>query len=261
MTRGTFEFYHTSPDRMKGVANRQLSVAPLGKLFLPSGQLLAGDPFSGLSHEENSWFSVPAGEHGVFLTLAATGEDGHFSLAQRSAYISVVFNPEALSARQEAQRIRLNQGEDPTVFLDRLAPAMVSLPHFSLSEAEAQSRLRAGVPIFSGSIGLTDLEAFERLMPPNIPAEGRGWLERYFDHGLDGSWFDAMDDLISTPMGSANLLLPDATHENIVVTATGWGDGRYQAFIETDENGSPIAFHVDFEIIPFDAMQGLKQTD
>ena len=254
LTRGRFEFLHTSNTRNQGVACRQLSIAPLGELRLPSGKLLAGDPFSGLHHENNAWFEVPAGTHDVFLTLAATGEGGVFSPGQRAAYVSVVFDPKALSERQDAQRARLLQHQDPAVPFASLQALEVCLPDFMFSEAETKGRKKAGVEIFSGSVGLTDCVAFERLMPPNIPAQGLGWLERYFDHDLPGSWFDAMDNDGITPTGSANVTLPDGEGDNIVVTSTGWGDGRYQAWMETGPGGEPVAFHIDFQVIPFDTM-------
>lgn len=254
LTRGCFEFQHTSTDNTTGVALRRLSVAPLGMLKVNSGKLVIGDPFALLQHEENVWYDVPAGEHPVFLTTAAVGEDKTLTAGQRIAYVSVVFDTQALAHRQEQQRVRLATGADPSVASEQLVEQLAELSTGSFSEAETASKLRPGIPVLSGSVALSDVESFEALMPPNL-SNGQGWLERLFEHGLSGSWFDAMDQAEPWPRGCANLTLPDAPHEeNIVICPTGWGDGRYAVILEWDDQQRPIALHIDFQVIPRDSM-------
>lgn len=252
MTRGSFEFLHTSTNGQAGIAFRQLSVAPLGTLGLPSGQLLLGDPFGGLQHENNVWFSAPPGHHPVFLTLAAVGEDKQLTAAQRAAYVSVVFDGPAIARRQESQRQSVLRKEDPSVPREFLQSLQAMLPNGSFSEDEARLKLRPGVQITSGSMALSDAQRFEALMPPNIPDSGRGWLERFFEHGIKGSWFDAMDAGHPWPKGCCNVALPDGTEsENVIICPSGWGDGRYAVVMEFDQD-KPIALHVDFEVVPHD---------
>ncbi len=252
LTRGSFEFLHTSPNGQTGIAFRQLSVAPLGHLSVPSGQLLIGDPFSMLQHENNVWFPVPKGKHQVLLTQAAVGEDKRLTAGQRAAYVSVVFDAEALARRQDEQRIRLLAHDDPSVPFDRLHPTLPVLPDGYFSEAEARQKSRPGIAVLSGSIALSDVRNFEALMPPNLQHSGRGWLERFFEHGIPGSWFDAMDAEDTWPKACCNVSLPDATNgENIVICPTGWGDGRYPVILET-EGEKTIALHLDFQVVPHD---------
>lgn len=252
MTRGSFEFLHTSSHAQTGIALRQLSVAPLGTLALPSGQLLLGDPFGALQNENNVWFELPPGHHPVFLTLAAVGEDKQLTASQRAAYVSVVLDPQAMARRQESQRQKVLHREDPAVDRESLQPLLATLPHGSFSEEEARLKLRPGVRITSGSMALADAQRFEALMPPNIPDSGRGWLERFFEHGIEGSWFDAMDAGHPWPKGCCNVPLPDGQEgENLIICPTGWGDGRYAVVMEL-EQGRPIALHVDFEVVPHD---------
>lgn len=255
LTRGCFEFLHTSTNGTTGVALRQLSVAPLGRVRIHSGRLLVGDPFSMLQHEGNPWFDVPPGEHAVLLTLAAVGEDRELTARQRAAYVSVVFQPEALARRQDLQRDRLLRQEDPALPSMQLEEAPPMPPHGSLSEAETEALRRPGVSVLSGSLALCDAEAFEALMPPNRTDGGNGWFERFFDHGVPGSWFDSMDAGSPLPKGCCNILLPDAENgETIVICPTGWGDGHYPVCEETDDQGNLVALHVDFGVVPYDSM-------
>ena len=255
LTPGAFHFLHTSPDTHTGVAVRKLSIESLGSLNIPTGRLLLGDPFRGLQESGNVWHAVPAGQHPVILTLAQVGEDDRIA-ALRTAYVSVVFEPEALAQRQAEQRRAQATGRDPAVPPEALAPSFPHLPNGSFSQEEAMALTKRWVTVCTGCLALADVEAFEELMPPNRAEPERGWFERLFETGRPGSWFDALDAAAPWPRGASNHLLPDAEkEENIVLCSSGWGDGRYQVVLEHASDGRLVALHVDFQVVPFDPLR------
>lgn len=254
LTRGTFHFLHTSQDRKTEVAVRQLSLSPLGTLAVPSGRLVAADPFQNLRSKGNAWLSVPPGHYTVIQTIAQVGEDSRMA-ASRTAYLSLVFDLERLGKRQQEQQKTLFEGRNPSLPSTRLLPLTPELPDFDFSEAEAMELTRAGIPILTGCLSVADNEALERRMPPDEPLEARGWLEVLFEHGVEGSWFDAIDSSAPWPKGCANLLLPGGDpEETVVLCQTGWGDGRYDVLLEVDADLHPLAIHFDFQVIPRDPL-------
>ena len=265
LCRGRFGFLHTSPDRHSGIAVRQLSTAPLGDLHVPSGAVVAGDPFQGLKPSGNPRYPMPAGSHRVIQTLARVGEDDRIA-AIRTAYLSIVYRPDLLALRQEQQRKALADGQDPAVSRKFLSLAHPILPEGSFSEAETRRLLRPGFPVLTGVLAVADAAGFEERMPINRMEPGHGWLETLFEHGVDNSWFDHLDSSQPWPKGSSNHPLPGSEQDdghpqaNVVLCQTGWGDGRYHAYIETLE-GVPVALHVDFQVIPNDPMEDWRTLD
>lgn len=264
LCRGRFGFLHTSPDRRSGIAVRNLATAPLGSIHVPSGAIVAGDPFRGLKPSANPRYPVPAGTHPVIQTLAQVGEDDRIA-ALRTAYVSIVYRPDLMAERQALQRQALADGRDPAIGPKCLARATPWLPDGSFSEAETRRLLRPGFAVLTGVLGMADADLFEARMPANRDEPGHGWLETLFEHGQENSWFDQLDSDAPWPKGSSNHLLPpgdpdDAFPEaNIVLCQAGWGDGRYQAFIESFL-GQPIALHVDFQVIPSDPMEDWREA-
>lgn len=258
---GTFGFLHTSPTRKEGVAIRDLTVSPLGDLFVPSGFIVAGDPFSRLKPEGNVRWEVPAGTHPVIQTMAQVGEDGRLS-GRRTAYVSLVFRPELLAQRQAWQREQIIRGASPAIDEANLLPMAPTLPAGSLSEEETLRMMDPDIPIFTGAMAWADADLFEDRMPINLAEVGQGWLENLFDHGLEGSWFDQLDADTPWPKGSSNHPLPSSDEDprpaNIAIFQTGWGDGLYRMHMETWQ-GEVMAAHVDFHLIPSDPMRQWRE--
>lgn len=204
---GTFGFLHTSPTRKEGVAIRELSLSPLGSLFVPNGCLVAGDPFSKLKPEGNVRWEVPPGTHAVIQTMARVGEDDRIS-ARRTAYMSLIFQPDLLEQRQAWQKEQIAQGKNPAIPEECLTPMAPTLPEGSFSEEETLRMTHPDIPVFTGAMAWADALLFEERMPINRAEVGQGWLENLFDHGLEGSWFDQLDSDKPWPKGSSNHLLP-----------------------------------------------------
>lgn len=247
-TRGLFGFLHTTgPDR-SGMALRGLSTLHLGAIEVPSGKLLAGDPFQGLQDRHNPWYPVPAGRYGVLLTRATIGSTGDQGV-RRTAYASVVLDPEKLARRQRRQAKAVQEGRDPQ--LPRNLLTLVHARDYEGGRLGTGHPYDQGAPVLTGCLALCDAESFEEAMPLNLP--GQGWLETLFDHGVPGSWFDRLDDDSDWPKGISYHALPDHDH-HIAIFPTGWGDGRYGLWLEVDEAGAAIALHFDFLVIPYDPL-------
>src|SRR5690242_6055052 len=75
------------------VADRSfvLEVIDCGDLVMPSGRLVACDPFAGLQRHNNTVVSVPPGRYPVKVTLADVSETGDGSHI-REAYASLILH-------------------------------------------------------------------------------------------------------------------------------------------------------------------------
>lgn len=258
MTRGVFHFLHTSTDRSTGVAVRQLSTIPMGQLALPSGRLLIEDPFRSLRSYLNRSFTLPPGIYRAVQTVARIGEDGEAN-QYRAAYLSLILDEDLLEERRKHQQALLAQGLDPQISPTCLEPLHPDLPNDSLSEQQWRRMAQPSVFILTGTVALADQERFELLMPSDEPESGEQWLETVFEHGLPGSWFDALDASAPLPAGSASVGLPHGEDlDRVILCQTGWGDGQYAIVVEHTEQGQPIALHIDFGVIPSDPMLSLR---
>lgn len=258
MTRGLFHFLHTSPNRETGVAVRQLSILPLGTLHLPTGRLLIEDPFKSLRPHLNRAFVVEPGEYRVVQTVARIGEDEH-AHQSRSAYLSLVLDEVRMAERRHWQQQQMEYRQDPQVDEALRSPFFPELPRDSFSEQQWKRMAKPSVSVLTGTVALADQDRFELLMPSDQHDMGEGWLETVFDHGLPGSWFDALDASTPLPVGSAQVQLPQGkATDQVILCRTGWGDGQYPVSLEHSQDGHPIALHVDFGLIPSDPMLALR---
>jgi hypothetical protein len=117
-----------------------------------------------------------------------------------------------------------------------------------------------GLVVRSGTTMLVDAEQFQEGMPD----EQRGtWYSTLFEHGNHESWFSYMDRADHFREGAANFALPLRPRSrlgtgNLVLSQTGWGDGQFMVFAELDpENPDPlhpVAYHLDFEVLPHDPL-------
>jgi Protein of unknown function (DUF4241) len=119
----------------------RLRVVDCGRLVLPTGRLVACDPFAGLQAGGNPYVQVLPGSYPVMVTLADVGgeEDGSHI---REAYASLL-----LSAEPEVRREVLELG-----------PAGESLPRLGPGEF-------VGFPVDAGTACFVDAGAIETAMP------------------------------------------------------------------------------------------------
>lgn len=192
-----------------------------GDLKLPSGRLVACDPFAAMEPGNNAFVAVPPGSYPVSVTLADVSPELDRSHI-REAYVTI-----RLFEGQEAYRKALplaRNGEDRP----------------ELAEGES-----VGFPVDAGTACFVDDWSVANCMPPD-----QTWYEGLFDNGRPDSWFSQMDDPDNIRAGIANIVLPAAGDgENIVIVHSGWGDGMYPVVGSFDGSDRLVAVHVDFQVI------------
>jgi hypothetical protein len=198
-------------------------VVQCGQLRLPSGRLVACDPFAMLEPGNNAFVSVPPGTYPVFVTLADVS-DAQDRSHIREAYVTLAIT-EGTETRRKALALVREGATQPI-----------------LADGEF-----AGFGVDSGTACFVDDRSVATCMPP-----AETWYEALFDNGRDDSWFSLMDDPEHIRAGLANIVLPLANDgENIVIVHSGWGDGAYPVVGSYDATGHLLAVHIDFGVIPW----------
>ena len=202
--------------------NRFTWVVDCGHLILPSGKLVACDPFVFLEPSDNPPVLVPPGRYPVSVTMADVSENLDHSHI-REAYATIRIAPGADAYRLALPLVRDGESREP-------------LPNDSF----------IGFGVDAGTACFVDEEAVSRFMPAD-----ENWYETIFDNGRDDSWFAQMDDHNHIQFGLANITLPLAQNgENIIIIHSGWGDGMYPVVGSFDANDQLVAVHIDFFVVP-----------
>jgi len=197
-------------------------VVDCGHLNLPSGRLVACDPFVFLQPSDNPHVLVPPGRYPVSVTVADVSENLDRSEI-REAYATVRIAP-GVDAYRRALPLAVD-GES--------------------RELPADDGTFIGFGVDAGTACLVDEEAVVNCMPADVD-----WHETLFDNGRDDSWFARMDDPNHIRFGLANIELPLARNgENIMIIHSGWGDGQYPVVGSFDANGQLLAVHIDFLVV------------
>jgi len=199
-----------------------LHVVDCGELVMPTGQLLACDPFFLMLPSDNATITVPPGRYPVKVTVADISEQGDGSNL-REAYATLFLN------------------ERPEVTRQPLTPLR---PGETAPELEAGEFIGFGVD--SATACCVDASALAYGMPDESI-----WYDDLFDSGEDDSWFSQMYDPAHIQDGIANIPLPLARDgATIILIRSGWGDGEYPIVGGFDATGSLVRVHLDFFVIP-----------
>lgn len=200
---------------------RFLWVVDCGYLALPSGKLVACDPFVFLQESDNAYVPVPPGRYPVSVTLADVSKNldrGEI----REAYATVRIADGAEAYRCALPLVRDGESREP-------------LPDDEF----------IGFAVDAGTACFVDDAVVAGCMPPGVD-----WHETLFDNGRDDSWFEQMDDPNHIRFGLANITLPLAQNgENIIIIHSGWGDGYYPVVGSFDANHQLLAVHIDFGVV------------
>jgi uncharacterized protein DUF4241 len=191
-----------------------IAVVDCGELYLPSGRLVAADPFATLSRE-NDYYAVPPGRYPVRVTVDET--------LQREMYVSLLLGGWAEVSRAP------------------LVPAHPDGQPYPPLDPESEY----GIPVDTGAVCFVDDEAVRR----GMPEDEANWYESVFENDSDDCWFSQMDADAPLPVGLANIPLPLATDgANIIISHSGWGDGFYSAIGGYDPQGRLVAVHIDLRL-------------
>src|SRR2546422_1586266 len=200
---------------------RYLWTIPCGQLELPSGRLVACDPFAALRPNDNAFVQTHKGRFPVFVTLADVSPAQDRSHI-REAYASIVF-----SAENEAYR------------------KTIPLARAGERRPETKDGEFVGFGVDAGTACFVDDCVIGRCMPDPMT-----WHEEVFDNQKPDSWFHRMDDPNHIRPGIANIILPLAQNgENLILFHSGWGDGVYPVVASFDSADRLVAMHIDFFVI------------
>lgn len=200
---------------------RFLWTVPCGDLWLPSGRLVACDPFVFLMESNNSYVPVPKGRFPVFVTLADVSKAQDRSHV-REAYASIIFSP-----AKETHRKALCLAKDGE------------------KRPEPKGDQFAGFGVDAGTACFVDDSVVGSCMP-----DPKTWFEDLFENPKPESWFNRMDDPNHIRAGIANIILPLAKNgENLILFHSGWGDGVYPVVGSFDSSGQLLAAHIDFFVM------------
>ncbi len=204
------------------IENYVLSVIDCGKLRLPTGQLIACDPFAFMDKSGDPAVAVPPGDYTVKVTLADVSEKSDGS-HMREAYATLLIDE---TADEVTRRI------------------ITPLPEGVADPEIGEDGDYHGFPVDAGTACFVDAGAVTSCMPDG------NWYEDLFDNGTPDSWFARMDDPAHIREGIANIVLPLAkSGENIVVIHSGWGDGFYPIVGGFDASGRLVRVHIDFMVV------------
>lgn len=105
--------------------------------------------------------------------------------------------------------------------------------------------LRPGFSVDTGTACFVDDEALVEGMPPKDE-----WYAGLFANGPT-SWFSRQADPGHIGTGIANVLLPRGRDgSNLVLFPSGWGDGVYPVLGGYCAEGTLVAVHLDFSVLP-----------
>jgi len=191
-------------------------IVECGDLVLPSGRLVAADPFVTLTRQ-NPYYLVPAETYPVRVTIDET--------IQREIYVSLILAP---------------TGEAERKLLTPYQPDGERYP-------ELEEGSFYGISVDAGTVCFVDDETVQRCMP----VDDSTWNDELFDNDADDCWFNLMDNPAHIRAGLANIRLPCAVDgANIIISHSGWGDGFYPVIGGYDAQGNLVAVHIDLLVHP-----------
>jgi hypothetical protein len=192
-----------------------------GDLALPSGRLVACDPFVCLQPTGTPFIVTPKGTFPVTVTLVDVSEEQDRSHI-REAYASIIF-AEGVEAYRKAIPLARDGEERP--------------------EPEGEEFI--GFPVDAGTACFVDESVIASCMP-----DPDDWGTEVFENDRPDCWFNRMDDPAHIREGLANITLPLAKNgENIVIIHSGWGDGHFPVVGSFDASGRLLAAHIDFQVV------------
>lgn len=198
----------------------------IGDVNLPTGRIIAADPFF---TEEQPPFArtVMPDKYPVFIYVSQMDEAHH-----RIAYARIKFRPE------EATRHILALTEDIT-------PEEIR----ELGEEEF-----FGFAVESGLACFMDAETNESLINRMDEVQEKDEEANYYDEVLAEEFREySGKNQFSRELGDWNDHHPDAESDNnVIMFASGWGDGYYPAYWGLNDNGDTVELTIDFLLDDFE---------
>ncbi|MFP9098522.1 DUF4241 domain-containing protein [Flavobacterium sp. RHBU_24] len=222
--------FELSFDLTEDIKDRGLIEIHAGDVNLPTGRIVASDPFFSAEQAAFSRSVVPD-KYPVFIYLEQIDK-----LHNRIAYAKIKFRPEP------ASRWVLALTEDITE--EELK---------DLDEDEFY-----GFPVSSGLAGFMDEETNEEFINKLDALQEKDPEYNYYDEVLAEEFRQySGKNNFSRELGDWNDHHINAgSDNNIIMFASGWGDGYYPSYWGLNQNGDAVELVIDFLLDDFDTGEG-----
>lgn len=218
-----FELYYDLDGEMD---SQELMDIHVGDVNLPTGRIIAADPFFSAEQQPFSR-TVEPDKYPVFIYMAEIDKLHH-----RIAYAKIKFRP------TEASKWIL-------ALTDDLTPEELK----DLGEDEFY-----GFPVESGLACFLDEETNAQFIEKMDELQERSPESNYYDEALAEEFRNySGKNTFSRELGDWNDHHPNKDSDNnIIMFASGWGDGYFPAYWGLDEEGNTIELVIDFLLNEFD---------
>lgn len=185
-------------------------VASLGDLTVPTGQIVACDPLAAIEPKPFARRVAPGRYAALASVLALTNGD------QRIACVMLRLRDAPMTQVARWEPARLVGQEDVTLGEDEFFGYAVDAGVGCFMDAQAAAALAA----------------------------------RYeADESYDEAVIDALEANRSQGWDYANIALDDVDGLNLILFASGWGDGIYASYWGFDADGAPLCLVTDFGVL------------
>ncbi|WP_116788067.1 DUF4241 domain-containing protein [Flavobacterium psychrotrophum] len=209
------------------MGERELVEIHIGDVNLPTGRIVASDPF--FSAEQAAFArSVEPDKYPVYIYVSEIDKLHH-----RIAYAKIKFRP-----------------EDATKWILALTEDITTEELGELEEGEFY-----GFAVESGLACFMDEETSEEFNEKLDVLQEANPEYNYYDSVLSEEFREySGKNTFSRELGDWNDHKPNPESDNnIVMFASGWGDGYFPAYFGLNENGDTIELVVDFLLDEFEA--------
>lgn len=218
-----FELHYDLDDEMNA---QELVEIHVGDLNLPTGKIIVSDPFFSMEQLPFSR-TVEPDKYPVYIYTAEIDELHH-----RIAYAKIKFRP-----------------EEATKWILALTEDLTSEELNELDEDEFY-----GFPVESGLACFLDQETNNAFVKKMDELQENNPEANYYDEVL-AEEFKAYSgkNKFSRALGDWNDHRPNKDSDNnVIMFASGWGDGYFPTYWGLNENGDTIELVIDFLINEFD---------
>lgn len=219
-----FELHYDLDDEMNA---QELVEIHIGDVNLPTGKIIVSDPFFSMEQQPFSR-TVEPDKYPVFVYMTEIDDQHH-----RIAYAKIKFRP-----------------EEATKWILALTNDLTNEELNELDEDEFY-----GFPVESGLACFLDEATNAEFTAKIDELQDKNPEANYYDEVLAEEFKEySGKNKLSRELGDWNDHRPNKDSDNnVIMFASGWGDGYYPAYWGLNETGDTIELVIDFLINEFDS--------
>jgi len=213
-------------DLAEQMAEQELVEIHIGDVNLPTGKIIASDPFF-TAEQQPFARTVEPDKYPVYIYMAEIDK-----LHNRIAYAKIKFRPET-----------------STRWILALTDDMTQEELDDLGEDEFY-----GFPVESGLAGFLDAETAEQFIARTEKLQETSPDSNYYDDVLAAEFMEySGKNNFSRELGDWNdHRVSEDSDNNVVMFSAGWGDGYYPAYWGLNEAGDAVELVIDFLLDEFE---------